>query len=205
MRFGSLLIFASCLLGSVSALAVPAPSRGSTSNAVSDSNSSLQSNPVVSGRQLSDSVWGDVLERRRVKIKPPPAKITFSANARKKLDDLNLHGKDRKKVKKWHKEKVKKQMKALGGTHAEIHHLAHAKGSVDPNVHITAQFQQERKTKKGGLIKDPIKNKWNKGPNHHVYVNGMDKTKGVEALHPAYKAAVTAKQHKEGKTTVEFK
>lgn len=43
--------------------------------------------------------------------RPSNAKVTFGSAARAKLDELGLHGKDRKKAKQYHKNVVKQDMK----------------------------------------------------------------------------------------------
>jgi len=132
------------------------------------------------------------------------AKITFGDKAREHLDELGLHGKDRKKVKKEHVSRIKQEMKVNGATHATVERLAHKAGSVDPNVHITATFQKAQAAANGGLHKEPIKSEWTDhatgekvtGNNHHVYTNMADKTKGEEAMpkhHPTYDATLKKK------------
>ncbi|KAF9053239.1 hypothetical protein BJ165DRAFT_1523951 [Panaeolus papilionaceus] len=132
------------------------------------------------------------------------AKITFSDSARKHLDDLNLHGKERKKVKTEHVNRIKQEMKTNGATHATVEHLAHAQGSVDPNVHITATFQKAKTAANGGVHKEPIHSSYTdhstgetvSGTKHHVYTNMVDKTKGAEAMpihHPTYHQALKNK------------
>ena len=52
--------------------------------------------------------------------RPDNAKITFGSAARAHLDELNLHGKDRKKVKDYHKNVVKQDMKKHGADSARV-------------------------------------------------------------------------------------
>lgn len=47
--------------------------------------------------------------------RPSNAKVTFGSAARAKLDELGLHGKDRKKAKEYHKSIVKQDMKSHPG------------------------------------------------------------------------------------------
>jgi len=132
------------------------------------------------------------------------AKITFGDAARKRLDDLGLHGKERKKVKTEHVNRIKQEMKTNGATHATVEHLAHSTGSKDPNVHITATFQKAQQASNGGIHKEPIHSSYTDketgekktGLNHHVYTNMEDKTKGKEAMpihHPTYDATLKKK------------
>lgn len=51
------------------------------------------------------------------------AKITFGDAARKRLDDLGLHGKERKKVKTEHVNRIKQEMKTNGATHATVEYV----------------------------------------------------------------------------------
>ena len=71
---------------------------------------------------LLDRDISDLFRRARRKgPKGNPPKITFGNAARKDLDDLGLHGKERRKAKKYHKNLIKSYMKTLPDAHtAEI-------------------------------------------------------------------------------------
>jgi len=109
------------------------------------------------------------------KALPNSAKITLGKDAKEELNKMNLHGKERKKAIKWHKSKLKDQMRTdptlKDKAHtAVIQHVAHQGGSnpKEPN-HITASFRDKNR--------QDIPNNHNGGNNHHVYVDkaGMDR------------------------------
>ncbi|PPQ91041.1 hypothetical protein CVT25_013966 [Psilocybe cyanescens] len=107
-----------------------------------------------------------------------PTKLSIGEGAKHELNRLNVHGKERKNVIKWHKNQVKKEMKTnpdLKHAHTGvIEHLAHKGGSQPKEKnHITASF----KDKHG----QQIHNKYNGGPNHHLYVNKNNKGTGRQA------------------------
>jgi len=80
------------------------------------------------------------------------AKVTFGSDARRKLDELGLHGKARQHAKNYHKNIVKAEMKAHGAEKGRVFHLAH-KGGSDPNEknHLTVGLYDH----KGDQIKSP--------------------------------------------------
>jgi len=88
----------------------------------------------------------------RANHRPANAKVTFGADAKRKLDELGLHGKSRKHAKNYHKNIVKAEMKGHGAETARVFHLAH-KGGSDPNEknHLTVGLYN----KKGDQIKSP--------------------------------------------------
>jgi len=201
MRLIPLLVLASSLLVSAAALVIPGLGKGSSASLM-DLNLSLQSKALVAKHSALPG-HDNLLEGRAKKGGGPPKKvstITFTDHARERLDALNLHGKDRKKVEKWHITQTEKEMKRVGATHGQINHLAHAVGSTDPNIHITAAFQKQRNTQHGPVM-DTVLATWNnrRVRNHHVYVSDKDKAKGRQALPPAYVNAVTAQHHAEGR------
>jgi hypothetical protein len=183
---------------------------GSSSEGSSSNPSQSQGNRTPSPHNSNQGSTGSSLGIGRI---PSPeqhhpnqqhAKITFGDEARKHLDDLGLHGKERKQVKKEHVNRIKQEMKTNGATHATVERLAHSAGSKDPNVHITATFQKAQVASNGGIHKEPIHSSWKDsasgetktGVNHHVYTNMQDKTKGEEAMpihHPTYHQALKNK------------
>jgi len=88
----------------------------------------------------------------RANHRPANAKVTFGADAKRKLDELGLHGKARKHAKDYHKKIVKAEMGAHGATKGRVFHLAH-KGGSDPNEknHLTVGLYNH----KGDQIKSP--------------------------------------------------
>ncbi|KJA16872.1 hypothetical protein HYPSUDRAFT_79865 [Hypholoma sublateritium FD-334 SS-4] len=112
--------------------------------------------------------------------RPSNAKVTFGSAARAKLDELGLHGKDRKKAKQYHKNIVKQDMKNHpGADSARIFHLAH-KGGNDPNErnHITAGYYKAPAQGKPG---EQIKSPWAK---NFEAKNPDKKTKGLFHVYP---------------------
>lgn len=88
----------------------------------------------------------------RANHRPANAKVTFGSDARRKLDELGLHGKQRQHAKNYHKNIVKAEMKAHGAEKGRVFHLAH-KGGSDPKErnHLTVGLYD----KKGAQIKSP--------------------------------------------------
>lgn len=82
-------------------------------------------------------------KRRQQRRSPVKPKITFGHEAAMNLDRLGFHGKDRRKIKKYHKKVVKKDMAKYGAATATIRNLAHVGGS-DPHerLHITAAYRK---------------------------------------------------------------
>ena len=64
----------------------------------------------------------DILEAREPAKEKP--KVLMSGGARKHLDNLGLHGKDRQKAVKWHKGIVKKEMPKVGAASAQIKYIS---------------------------------------------------------------------------------
>ncbi|KAF9526456.1 hypothetical protein CPB83DRAFT_884892 [Crepidotus variabilis] len=112
-------------------------------------------------RSFDDS--DDLEIREPAKEKP---KVLMSGGTKKHLDNLDLHGKDRKKAVKWHKGIVKKEMAKKGADSAQVKHLAHRIGSVDPKLHVTAKLWD----KDNKVIKSTYGEPPKKGDLHHIYV-----------------------------------
>jgi len=125
MRITSLFIIASTLLSIVFALPAavqkdqsPTPSSKHSSDVGSDDIPSLARRFEVEFDELLDRDISDLFRRaRRKDPKVLPPKITFGKAARKDLDDLGLHGKERRKAKKYHKNIIKSHMKTVPGAH----------------------------------------------------------------------------------------
>lgn len=108
------------------------------------------------------------------KHKPLPnnTKIRLSDDARSELNKMGLHGKDRRKEIKNQKGAVKKEMRKQGAVTAEIKHVAHKGGSDKKEKnHITASLYAKKQPGDTGRNGKVIPNKFNGGPNHHIYVN----------------------------------
>ncbi|PPQ79018.1 hypothetical protein CVT25_002327 [Psilocybe cyanescens] len=130
--------------------------------------------------------------------RPANAKVTFGNAAKAKLDELGLHGKDRKKVKKYHKDVIKKDMKNHGAHSARVlyvshpsltypkDHLAH-EGGNDPNEknHITAGYYKAPAKK--GQVGEQIKSPW---AVKHEKENPGKVTKGLFHVYPSDKKKV---------------
>ncbi|KAH9474488.1 hypothetical protein JR316_0012947 [Psilocybe cubensis] len=118
--------------------------------------------------------------------RPANAKVTFGNAAKAHLDELGLHGKDRKKVKKYHKQVVKQDMKNHGAHSARVFHLAHTGGS-DPNEknHITAGYYKA--PTKQGHPGEQIKSPW---AIKHEKENPGKVTKGLFHVYPSEKKKV---------------
>jgi len=141
MRVVSLFTFATAVLGGVSALAVPYR------------------------RSDFDSV--DVLEAREPVKNVPPNPIKFSEGAKKHMTNLGLAkgSPERKQVKAYHRKIVAEEMAQNGAHSAQVVHLVHRIGSVDPKLHVTAGFWDREDTRIKSSYGDPPK----KGNLHHVY------------------------------------
>jgi len=111
-----------------------------------------------------------------------PAKVSFSGGAKKHLDNLGLHGKDRKNVKKFHSKIAKNEMGKKGADSAQIKHLAHTEGSKDPKMHMTANLWDKNNKRIKSTYGTPPK----KGDLHHLYT-------GSKPLPKAYTNAVAKK------------
>ncbi|KAF8996755.1 hypothetical protein BDQ17DRAFT_1364131 [Cyathus striatus] len=101
-----------------------------------------------------------------------PAKVSFSGGAKKHLDNLGLHGKDRKN----------NEMGKKGADSAQIKHLAHTEGSKDPKMHMTANLWDKNNKRIKSTYGTPPK----KGDLHHLYT-------GSKPLPKAYTNAVAKK------------
>ena len=71
----------------------------------------------IESNELLERDTLELFERAKKGPKGLPPKITFGKGARKDLDDLGLHGKERKKAKKYHKNIIKEHMKTLPEAH----------------------------------------------------------------------------------------
>lgn len=118
------------------------------------------------------------------KALPNNTKIRLSDDARGELNKMGLHGKDRRKEIKYHKNAVKKEMKKQGAATAEIKHVAHRGGS-DPKEknHITASLYAKKQPGDTGRNGKIIPNKFNGGPNHHIYVNSKGTSQASKKGH----------------------
>ncbi|KAF8990063.1 hypothetical protein BDQ17DRAFT_1372381, partial [Cyathus striatus] len=94
-----------------------------------------------------------------------PAKVPFSRGAKKHPDNLGLHGKDRKNVKKFHSKVAKKEMGKKSADLAQIKHLAHTEGSKDPKMHMTSNLWNKNNKRIKSTYGTPPK----KGDLHHLY------------------------------------
>jgi len=98
------------------------------------------------------------------------AKVTFGKSAKEGLDNLGLHGKDRKDAKNYHKQTVKAEMKTNGATTAKVVHLDHKGGSVaEEKNHITTHFYDKNKATIPSTWTDKKTGQVNNGELHHVY------------------------------------
>ncbi|KAF8056957.1 hypothetical protein FPV67DRAFT_1529587 [Lyophyllum atratum] len=97
------------------------------------------------------------------------AKVTFGDGAKKALNSMGLHGKNRKAAKEYHQQIVKEEMKINGAHKAKVVALAHEGGSVETEKnHITTHFSNAM----GGTIKSEWVDKASGkqiGGLHHVY------------------------------------
>jgi hypothetical protein len=143
MRAFSLFTFATVILGGVSALTVPVK------------------------RADFDSI--DVLEVREPAKNAVPNKIKFSGGAKAHMDSLGLAkgSAERKQVKEYHRKIVGEEMAKNGAHSAQVVHLAHMKGSVDPKLHVTAGFWDKGDKRMKSTYGDPPKT----GQLHHVYAD----------------------------------
>jgi len=156
MRAFSLFTFAAAILGGVSALTVPVK------------------------RSEFDSV--DVLEVREPAKNAVPNRIKFSGGAKKHLDNLGLAkgSAERKQVKEYHRKIISEEMAKNGAHSAQVVHLSHKIGSVDPKLHITAGFWNKEDSRMKSHYGDPPKT----GNLHHVYADH-------HAVDPVYAHHVT--------------
>ncbi|CAA7262949.1 unnamed protein product [Cyclocybe aegerita] len=196
MRFFSVLSLACAVLQAVSAIPVSNPIKDPVAHGASYTSSTNTQHLEVRGRQGKH-------HRSSRKHKPPtPVPITFDKEksphaAHQALNNLNLHGKKRKAVEKYHKNVVAEHMKTVPGAHsAVIKNLAHSMGSRDPNVHISAVI----KDKAGNIITAPRRGNPNiQDPTHHIYTNKQHPHDGYKPLPIEYKKAVDKKLKAEGK------
>jgi len=138
MRAISLFAFATAVLGGVSALTVPVK------------------------KPNFDSF--DDLELRE-----PGNPIKFSGGAKKHMDRLGLDkgSPERQQVKDYHRGIVGEEMSRNGASSAQVVHLAHKVGSVDPKLHVTAGFWDADNKRMKSSYGDPPKS----GNLHHVYAD----------------------------------
>ncbi|KDR71289.1 hypothetical protein GALMADRAFT_143986 [Galerina marginata CBS 339.88] len=143
MRAFSLIAFATIVLGGASALTVPAKQ--------------VATNNV------------EQLEARE-----PKNPIKFSKGSKSHMDRLGLHKNslDRQQVKDYHRQVVGQEMNHNGASSAQVVHLAHSVGSVDPKFHVTAGFWDANDKR----IKSSYGNPPKKGNLHHVYADHVDPT-----------------------------
>jgi hypothetical protein len=160
MRAFSLFTLATAFIGGVSALAVPV-------------------------KRDFDSV--DVLEAREPAKNAVPNRIKFSGAAKAHMDNLGLAkgSAERKQVKAYHRNIVSEQMAKNGAHSAQVVHLAHMQGSVDPKLHVTAGFWNHDDKRMKSSYGDPPKS----GNLHHVYAD-----------HHPVDATYLSHVHKAGKT-----
>ncbi|KAF8960297.1 hypothetical protein BDZ97DRAFT_2077538 [Flammula alnicola] len=129
-------------------------------------------------RRSDDSI--DYLEARANPIK-------FSNGAKQHLTNLGLAkgSAERKEVKEYHRNIVAGKMAEHGAHSAQVVHLAHKEGSVDPRLHVTAGLWDKDNKRIKSTFGEPPKS----GNLHHAYGD-------PHAVNPTYLAAV----HKAGKT-----
>ncbi|KAF8968459.1 hypothetical protein BDZ97DRAFT_350558 [Flammula alnicola] len=113
--------------------------------------------------------------------------IKFSKGAKEHLTNLGLAkgSAERKEVKEYHRKIVAEEMAKNGAHSAQIVHLAHKQGSVDPKLHITAGFWDKDDKRIKSTYGTPPKT----GQLHHVYAEH-------HPVNPTYLNAV----HAAGKT-----
>jgi hypothetical protein len=145
----------------------------------------------------SSSATDDSLYRRMTYPPVSQPKVTFQHtehphSAGRVLDHMNLTPANRKIIEDHHIDTVKTHMQHIpGAKSAEIVNLAHSRGSVDPNVHITAVFKDHA----GNKILVPHHGDPTKAShNVHVYTNPHNIKDGASVLPPAYHDAVRAHQ-----------
>ncbi|KDR71240.1 hypothetical protein GALMADRAFT_254058 [Galerina marginata CBS 339.88] len=116
MHLLSLFTLATAILGGVSALTVPVK------------------------RSDLDSI--DVLEAREPGKNIIPNRIKFSQGAKAHMDNLGLAkgSAERKQVKAYHRTIVAEEMAKKGADSAQVVHLVHMRGSLDPKLHVSAGF-----------------------------------------------------------------
>ncbi|PPR05950.1 hypothetical protein CVT24_004656 [Panaeolus cyanescens] len=117
-------------------------------------------------------------------------------------------------MKNEHLPRIKEHMKEIGATHAIVHKAAHAAGSTDSRVHITAQFLHPVKGPNGGVNLEPIPSHWtdaqgvtHKGADnrHHVVVNKAEPHKGAEYVAQHMTTYHKALQQKQKKTNPQLR
>jgi len=128
-----------------------------------------------------DSV--DVLEVREPAKNAIPNAIKFSGGAKAHMDKLGLvkGSAERKQVKAYHRKIVAEEMARNGAHSAQVVHLAHKIGSVDPKLHITTGFWDKNDKR----IKSTFGTPPQTGQLHHVYADH-------HPVDPVYLAHVTA-------------
>jgi hypothetical protein len=142
MRAFSIFTFATVILGGVSALTVPFK------------------------RSDFDS---EMLEAREPAKNAVPNAIKFSGGAKAHMDSLGLvkGSPERKQVKAYHRQIVGEEMAKNGAHSAQVVHLAHKIGSVDPKLHVTAGFWNKDDKRIKSSYGEPPKT----GNLHHVYAD----------------------------------
>ncbi|KAG6824763.1 hypothetical protein H0H92_005887, partial [Tricholoma furcatifolium] len=118
----------------------------------------------------------------------PGQKVFWTPSATRQLDILGLHGKDRKAVKKFHVNAVKKAMAQIpGATSAKIFRLAHKNTSPDDKkMHITGKFYADGNVLIPSTYKPTNSDKQLEAQYHHIYTPSND----PEKLPTAFKNAV---------------
>jgi len=185
MRFLSLFTFATLAFSAVSA----APVSKSDNVVVARDDLYLSSREI---EVLETRGGGDHKDTKKY-VPPPPPRVTFEKgvsahSASNHMDKLDLHGDSRKQVEDYHRKLVEEHMKTIPGAHtAVIKNLAHAKGSRDPHIHVSAEIRD----KDGNIITAPRRgNPAQMDPTHHIYTNAADQSKGYDVLPHEYKKAV---------------
>lgn len=129
------------------------------------------------------------------------SKARSAHSAQSQFKTLDLQGDSKARVEEYHREVVEQYMDTIpGARRAMILHLAHAKGSRDPCIHISAKILN----KEGDPILIPRRSDPTKMFQvHHVYTNSDDPPHGYHNLPHDYKNAVDKLNKIEGQPTGE--
>jgi len=134
-------------------------------------------------------------------VPPPPPAVTFVKGTNRHYPDnhlnrLQLHGDKRKAVEKWHVNLVHEKMKTVQGAHsAEIVNMAHAIGSTDPHIHVSAIFRD----REGRIIQTPQRGNGVLRDTAHIYANQEHPEDGYQLLPLEYKKAMDKNAAREGR------
>jgi len=130
------------------------------------------------------------------------AKVEFSAGASRRLNDMGLHGKNRKAAKKFQKKMMMNEMKKKGATKGIVVSTLHTGGTVkEEKNHITAQFHDAGgEYIKSSWVDKTGKTREGEKHQHHVYPNDNAKipsvwTNAVDASNNRKIAAEEAKKN----------